>query len=331
MTDCGPIEWVLGMHVQYDRENRVLKIDQEQYITSVAKRFGLDNRHPVDTPLTPTQYDVLMHKSHKNKAAGERYVRPEEKLLDPKGRQLFQQKVGSALYAVRGTRPDGAAAVNMVSRALQSPTEAHMAMIDRIIVYMYSTRHFPMTYAPNAGNGPVVTAYCDSNYAAREHDSRSRGGGCIKLTEHTVPSAVVTWWTKLLTVKTSSSTGHSEYVSANKEADVMYHIRKQLQNFGFRQRVPSELYVDSKTARMWAMNPSTEHKTRAIRTKDHRIRDYIRRKVIKVMPIAGVNNPADLYTKIVKDKKSFQRHTSVFMNKQDFIDNRQVMMNLSRD
>ena len=111
----------------------------------------------------------------------------------------------------------------------------------------------------------------------------------------------------------------------------MYHIRKQLQNFGFRQRVPSELYVDSKTARMWAMNPSTEHKTRAIRTKDHRIRDYIRRKVIKVMPIAGVNNPADLYTKIVKDKKSFQRHTSVFMNKQDFIDNRQVMMNLSRD
>lgn len=79
-------------------------------------------------------------------------------------------------------------------------------------------------------------------------------------------------------------------------------------------------------------NPSTEHKTRAIRTKDHRIREYIHRKVIKVMPIAGVNNPADLYTKIVKkDKKSFQRLTSVFMNKQDFIDNRQVMMNLSRD
>ena len=76
-----------------------------------------------------------------------------------------------------------------------------------------------------------------------------------------------------------------------------------MQNFGFKQKEPSELYCDSKTARSWSMNPKFEHKTRAIRTKDHRIRDYVKRKVVKVLAIAGINNLADLFTKLLKKNK----------------------------
>ena len=76
------------------------------------------------------------------------------------------------------------------------------------------------------------------------------------------------------------------------------------------------------------MNPKFEHKTRAIRTKDHRIRDYVKRKVVKVLAIAGVNNPADLFTKIVKEKQAFKKHCCTFMNEKEFLENRTWMMNL---
>ena len=115
-------------------------------------------------------------------------------------------------------------------------------------------------------------------------------------------------------------------MAANKQADNVYHVRKQLQIFGFRQRKPSELYCDSKT---WAMTHSAEQKTRAIRTKDHRIRRYyVKRKVIKVVPILGTENPADLFTKHVKETAQFKKHTAAFMNAEVFLKIRNAMMNL---
>ena len=62
-------------------------------------------------------------------------------------------------------------------RPPQPRTTSLLVMIDRTIVYLYATKEYPLTYGPSKSGKPVVTAYCDSNYAAREQDSRSRGGG----------------------------------------------------------------------------------------------------------------------------------------------------------
>ena len=100
----------------------------------------------------------------------------------------------------------------------------------------------------------------------------------------------------------------------NRLCDWVYNVRKQLKNFGFAQSTPSEMYCDSSTARKWAMNPSTEHKTRAIRTKEHRVRGYIKKKKIKIIGVKGTDNPADIFTKILKSKEAFWAFRKVIMN-----------------
>jgi len=50
--------------------------------------------------------------------------------------------------------------------------------------------------------------------------------------------------------------------------------------------------------------------------------------VIKVVPILGTENPADLFTKHVKETAQFKKHTAAFMNAEVFLKIRNAMMNL---
>jgi hypothetical protein len=59
---------------------------------------------------------------------------------------LYQQKVGSLLYAAIITRPDIARATSKLSEFLQNPSDKHHQAADQCLRYLYATRHLAIEY-----------------------------------------------------------------------------------------------------------------------------------------------------------------------------------------
>ncbi|KAK9133630.1 hypothetical protein Scep_013158 [Stephania cephalantha] len=51
MKDLGAAKQILGLRIERDRKNKLLKLCQREYISKVLKRFNMDNAKPVSTPL----------------------------------------------------------------------------------------------------------------------------------------------------------------------------------------------------------------------------------------------------------------------------------------
>ena len=51
MKDIGEASYVLGVQILRDRKSRTLSINQEKYLRSVLKKFGMHNCNPAPTPL----------------------------------------------------------------------------------------------------------------------------------------------------------------------------------------------------------------------------------------------------------------------------------------
>ena len=51
MVNMGPISFYLGLKVQRDRENRIIKLSQLTYVDKVLAKFYLDKAYTVNTPM----------------------------------------------------------------------------------------------------------------------------------------------------------------------------------------------------------------------------------------------------------------------------------------
>ena len=102
MKDLGNAQRILGMEIQRDRKQRVLRLTQTQYIEKVLSRFGMENAKPVATPLG-SQFKLsrdMCPTSDENK----------RDMCNP-----YSSAAGSLSYDMVCTRPDLAHAVGAIS------------------------------------------------------------------------------------------------------------------------------------------------------------------------------------------------------------------------
>ena len=104
ITDLGESKFMLGMRITRDRRERTIRLDQELYTTKALEKFGLDRCKPVSTPGAPASRD-----------ADDDTTPPQaDESEQPTDLKLYQEKVGTLLYAAISTRPDIAYAVNQL-------------------------------------------------------------------------------------------------------------------------------------------------------------------------------------------------------------------------
>src|SRR4029453_18521445 len=142
ITDLGEAKQVVGLELEWDHTNGTMKIFQSQYIKKILERFGMENSHPVATPLDP---NVKLIKTPDD----EKYD-----ILD------YWSAIGSLMYAAVGTRPDIAFAVQALSQFLNNPGPTHWTAVKHVFRYLNGTRNLGIVYRKGGEVEPL--AYTDA-------------------------------------------------------------------------------------------------------------------------------------------------------------------------
>ena len=109
MTDLGEMSKILGIRVERDRDKGTLKISQGLYIDVVLTRFHMQDSNPVSTPLSKTVKLTV----------------PTGSTTGPTIDAPYSKAISSLMYAVLGTQPDLAFAVQLLSQFTTSYRPEH--------------------------------------------------------------------------------------------------------------------------------------------------------------------------------------------------------------
>lgn len=111
IKDGGNTSFILGICIRRDAKR--LALDQSTYIRKFLQDFGMENSHPVSTPID-----------------GYHALTPSDP-SEPQTNQLeYQKRIRSLMYAMVSTRPDIAFAVCKLSQYTQDPSVRHQTALD---------------------------------------------------------------------------------------------------------------------------------------------------------------------------------------------------------
>jgi ATP-binding cassette subfamily B (MDR/TAP) protein 1 len=109
----------LGMEVERNRDERLLRINQIKYLKEILKRFWMEECKPIGVPLD-------------RKMKLQRNVNGND---ESKG-SPYQQAVGSLMYAMLCTRPDLAYPISVLNQHMANPNMDHWMTIKWIFRYL---------------------------------------------------------------------------------------------------------------------------------------------------------------------------------------------------
>jgi len=160
LSDLGPLNWLLGIQIQWRDDNNSVTLSQQTYIDQILLRFGMDTCNTVHLPLNPN-IKLL-------KAQGS------DDLADV---SLYQQIIGSLMYLVIGSRPDLAFTVSALSQFASEPTKDHMGVLKQVLRYLKGIRDLKLIYTKPTDNQLTLVGYSDADYGGDRNDPYLIEGG----------------------------------------------------------------------------------------------------------------------------------------------------------
>ena len=267
----GEPKHLLGIEINRNYKDRTISLRQTSYIDAMLKRFGLENCNPVLTPMDP-------HVVIKNRTS------------PPANISLYQQLLGSLLYAAMCTRPDIAYAIHALSQYSVDPGEEHWTAAKRVLRYLKGTRDLALTYGGPEDWDDVLESYSDADWASND-DRKSISGFTFLL-----GGGAVSWSAKKQPIIALSST-ESEYIAATHSSRHLIWLRSLLAELGHDQPSPSLLYMDNQSAMALAQDDQFHPRTKHIDIRYHFIRYLIKSGAIALVYCPTQDMIADIMTK----------------------------------
>ncbi|KAG8955677.1 hypothetical protein FRC04_007668 [Tulasnella sp. 424] len=283
IRDLGPISYLLGMKVEYDRINRTLHLSQSQYILDMLHRFNMTDCSGVTTPMDPgSQLSKTQSPTTEEDKA-------------EMARVPYINAVGALMYLAVATRPDISYTVAKLAQFNTCPGTAHWKAVKHLFRYLKHTIDLKLTYKPIEGDnqisGEVFRTYSDADHAGCLDTRRSTSGYFLKM-----GTGAVSWSSKKQTSVAWSST-EAEYIAASIAGQETIWMRGLLRELGFKINSPSLLLVDNQSAITVAKNPEHHGRMKHVDVRYHWIRQEIRRKNISIHYVPTGQNTADILTK----------------------------------
>ena len=159
MVDMGPVSFYLGLKVDWNREEKTIKLSQPAYIEKVLRKSFLDQANPTNTPMKKSTQ--LLPNNEETATVAER--------------EKYQEMTGYLMFSMVETRPEIAFAIPVASRYAKNPSHLHIEAVKTILKYLKGSKNQGIVY----GGGTLdIKGYSDSDWA-RDKESRKSTSGYI--------------------------------------------------------------------------------------------------------------------------------------------------------
>ena len=150
----------LGMKLQFDRQNKSVKVFMQSYINEAIQQSQLDVRRAAATPATKTLFDID-HNAAK---------------LSPEEFEHFRSVVCKLLYMALRGRPDILLSVVFLASRVSKATFQDQTKLKRLLEYLYGTYDLPLILG--ADDIQTMYTFVDAAFAVHD-DMKSHTGGVI--------------------------------------------------------------------------------------------------------------------------------------------------------
>ena len=280
MKDLGELSFLLGMEIKRDRENKLLFVNQQRYVTDVLQRFGMESSKSAKTPME-TGVQLTKHDNNIKETSAP-----------------YRQLIGSLMYCSSHTRPDITFSTCYLSRFMNHPSDTHWIYGKRILRYLKGTTSYGICFD---GSLPLeITGYCDSDWGSNKEDRKS----VIGFT-YLICGGAISWKSKVHS-SVALSTCEAEYVAISEAVKELLWIKQLFTELGIIMSTPN-LFTDNRAAQFMAMNDYITARTKHIDIKHHFIRDCIKEGMLNLRYIQSRFNVSDNLTKAL-GKALFEEH-----------------------
>jgi len=193
-----------------------------------------------------------------------------------------------------GTRPDIAYAVTVMSQFAVNPSCKHLDKALYICCYLAGTPEYCLVYEGQSNKGLI--AYTDSDWTADPIKHQSVTGFFFKLA-----NSIISWQSHSQKTVALLST-EAEYMALSDCSHQAVWIKSIFDELGMSiGTVP--IAEDNQGSIFISSNPVQEQRSKHIDIRYHYVCDCIEQKKVAIFFVDGVSNPADLFTKNLRETK----------------------------
>jgi hypothetical protein len=281
ITDLGEIHWLLGIKVKRDHELGKLMLSQWSYIDMSLRRFGFEDFKPVSMPMDPL---TCLTSDQSPKSTAENTCM---------ATIPYKEAVGTLMYARLGTCPDITYAIQVLSKFLKDPGEAHWEAVKQVFCYLKGTQELWLTYG---GAGEDLTSFTDVDSNMAE-DRRAMSGYAF-----IINGGAISWSAKRQEIVTLSTT-ESEYVGATHTAKEALWLRLLISQVFESVPLTTTVFLDNQLAIALAKDHQYHAWTKHINIQYHFICWVIEEDKIWLVYCPTEDMVADIFTKALPSPK----------------------------
>lgn len=281
MRDEGDVKWFLGIRVIRDRTRRKVWLCQDAYCEKITVKFGLLRAEP-RFPTIPLPTKSLNR--HTGQASRESI-------------HLFQEKVGSILYAAVTVRVDIAFAASQLSKHLQNPAPEHHAAADQVILYLYVTRFLAIEY--NGVFTDIFVIASDASFAD-DPDTRHSSQGYVM----SLFGGPVTWKAGKQDTVTTSTT-EAELLGVERTTKESFALSRLMADIGLDLGEPLKVWCDNQQTIRLIVNENQRISTRLrhVDIQNMWLKQEFRKGRFEIGYLPTADMPADGLTKALPRQK----------------------------
>ena len=134
MKELGEARKILGIEISRDKQKRQLALSQKSSLDKIVEKFNMIDAKEVSVPFT--QHFKISHEQSPN----------DELSMREMSRIPYSNAVGSLMYSIVCTRPDLAHAMNVSSKFMTNPGQAHWNAVKWIFRYVKGTLDMSLVY-----------------------------------------------------------------------------------------------------------------------------------------------------------------------------------------
>lgn len=279
------LKWFLGLHVIRDRSKRALWLSQKAYIAKICNDLALC-ANTSRLPTTPMEVLELLPAS-------------KDEIITDLSRTLYQQKVGSLLYATIATRPDIAFAVSQLSRFNQHPGKHHHKAADQVFHYFYGTQNLCICYGGDKQDFISFVCASDAFFGDNSLDRKSLQGYFMKLF-----GGPVAWRANKQDTVTTSST-EAELLAVSQTAKEAIYLSRLI--LALKLVIPEALLIECDNAQTICLlvneSMKLQTKLRHVDIHSYWLRQEVQRRTIHIRWVPTKEMVADGLTKALSGVK----------------------------